>query len=408
MQSDCKFSARVDRIKPSPTTAAATRARELIAQGHPVVSLTTGEPDTLTPSFVCDAAIAAMQAGQTRYTNTGGTDALKTAICEKFRRDNELDYTATEVMAATGGKQIIFNALSATVDHGDEVIIGAPYWVSYPDIVQYAGGVPVVLNTEASGGFKITPKALAAAITPRTRWLMLNSPSNPTGAIYSAGELAALADVLRSAPHVWVMCDDMYEHIRYDGADYATMAQAAPDLKDRVMTVNGVSKAYSMTGWRIGFAGGPAPLIKAMTKLQSQSTSSPNAVAQAAATAALNGPMDEVRTNTQALEARRNRVFDRLADIPGLTVTKPEGAFYFFVDVAGLIGRTTDAGDVLSTDNDVAKYLLETHNLAVVAGSGFGMSPFIRLSYAASDEKLDLAMAALNAACREVMKEPVP
>ncbi|MEM9579132.1 MAG: pyridoxal phosphate-dependent aminotransferase [Pseudomonadota bacterium] len=403
---DCKFSARVGRIKPSPTTAAATRARELIAEGRPVISLTTGEPDTPTPEFVQEAAIAAMRAGQTRYTNTGGTAELKQAIRHKFRRDNTLDYSDAEVMAATGGKQIIFNALSATVDHGDEVIIGAPYWVSYPDIVQYAGGTPVILPTSAATGFKITPDQLEAAITDRSRWLMLNAPSNPSGAIYSKADLRALAEVLERHRHVWVMCDDMYEHIRYDGAPYHTMAQVAPALKDRVLTVNGVSKAYSMTGWRIGFAGGPAELIKEMTKLQSQSTSSPNAVAQAAAAAALNAPLDAVLANTAALEARRNRLFDALAAIKGLSVTKPEGAFYFFISVAGWLGRRTAAGEILQTDDDVARFLLETHNLALVSGSGFGMSPFVRLSYAASEEKLDKALIALTAAAAELMKDP--
>ncbi|MEM9576516.1 MAG: pyridoxal phosphate-dependent aminotransferase [Pseudomonadota bacterium] len=403
--SDCKFSARIDRIKPSPTTAAATRARELIAEGRPVVSLTTGEPDTPTPGFVQEAAIAAMRAGQTRYTNTGGTAELKQAIRHKFARDNGLEYAEAEVMAATGGKQIIFNALSATVDKSDEVIISAPYWVSYPDIVQYANGTPVIIDTSVATGFKITPKQLARAITPKTRWLMLNAPSNPSGAIYSQAELRALADVLAEHPHVWVMCDDMYEHIRYDGAPYYTLAQVAPALKNRVLTVNGVSKAYSMTGWRIGIAGGPAELLKAMTKLQSQSTSSPNAVAQAAATAALNGPLDEVLTNTTALEARRNRVYDRLIQIEGLSVTKPEGAFYFFISVDSWLGRRTAAGETLKTDDDVVKFLMETHNLALVSGSGFGMSPYIRLSYAASDEKLDKAMIALAAAADELMKD---
>ncbi len=403
--SDCVFSTRINRIKPSPTTAAATRAREMIAQGRPVISLTTGEPDTPTPAFVQEAAIAAMRAGQTRYTNTAGTPELKAAIRHKFLRDNGLDYADDEVMAATGGKQIIFNALSATVDLGDEVIIGAPYWVSYPDIVQYANGVPVIIETNSATGFKIGPLQLETAITSRTRWLMLNSPSNPSGAVYSQAELRALANVLERHPHVWVMCDDMYEHIRYDGRVFYTMAQVAPALKERVLTVNGVSKAYSMTGWRIGIAGGPAELIKAMTKLQSQSTSSPNAVAQAAAAAALNGPLDEVLVNTAALEARRNRVFDTLKRIEGLAVEKPQGAFYFFISVAGWLGRRTAAGDLLTSGDDVVRFLLEAHNLAIVSGSGFGMSPYMRLSYAASDDKLDKAMIALRAAAAELMRD---
>jgi len=275
MLSTRKFSNRIDRIKPSPTSVAAQRARELRAEGRPIVSLTTGEPDTPTPTYVLNAADRAMRSGETRYTNTGGTDALKDAIIHKFKRDNALDYSTDEVMAGTGGKQIIFNALMTTVNHGDEVIIIAPYWVSYPDIVQLAGGNPVVIKTSIKDGFKATPDALRQAITPNTRWLILNSPSNPTGTTYSKDELIALVNVLKDAPHVWIMCDDMYEHIRYDGADFATLAEVAPDLRDRVLTVNGVSKAYSMTGWRIGFCGGPANLIKAMTKLQSQSTSSP-------------------------------------------------------------------------------------------------------------------------------------
>lgn len=402
-----KFSNRIDRIKPSPTSVAAQRARALRAEGRPIVSLTTGEPDTPTPTYVLNAADQAMRAGETRYTNTGGTDTLKDAIIHKFKRDNALDYARDEVMAGTGGKQIIFNALMTTVDHGDEVIIVAPYWVSYPDIVQLAGGKPVVIDTSIKDGFKVTPDALRQAITPNTRWLMLNSPSNPTGATYSKDELIALANVLKDAPHVWVMCDDMYEHIRYDGAEFATLSEVAPDLRDRVLTVNGVSKAYSMTGWRIGFCGGPADLIKAMTKLQSQSTSSPSAVSQAAAVAALNGSLDEVHICTAQLEARRNRVFDRLKTIRGIDVAKPEGAFYFYISVQGLIGFKTDAGVKMNDDNDVANYLLESHNLAVVSGSGFGMSPFVRISYAASDATLDLALDALEAASNELLKESV-
>jgi aspartate aminotransferase len=376
-----------------------------MAAGKPIISLTTGEPDTPTPEFVIEAAIAAMRAGQTRYTNTGGTVELKQAVKAKFLRDNGLNYDEAQIIAATGGKQIIFNALCATVDEGDEVIIGSPYWVSYPDIVKFANGKPVIIETNEAAGFKITPDQLENAITKQTRWLMLNAPSNPSGAMYSQDELVALASVLERHPHVWVMCDDMYEHIRYDGTPFFTMAQVAPALKDRTLTVNGVSKAYSMTGWRIGFAGGPEDLIKAMTKLQSQSTSSPNAIAQAAAAAALNGPMDEVLANTHALQERRDRVYTALSKIPGLKVSKPQGAFYFFVSVEGWIGRSTSGREILVSDADVARFLLETHNLAVVAGSGFGLSPYVRISYAASDEKLEKALVSLRAAADDIMKD---
>ena len=396
---DVQLSKRVQRIKPSPSSMAAQRARELKAEGRDIVSLTTGEPDFDTPDHVLDAAAEAMRRGETRYTNVGGTAALKSAIVDKFSRENGLDYSAEEVMASTGGKQVLFNALMATVDAGDEVVIPAPYWVSYPDMVLLAGGKPVLVPAGQEDGFKISAKALEAALTPRTRWLILNSPSNPTGALYSADELAALADVLERFPDVWVMTDDMYEHILFDGREYATIAAVRPALKARTLTVNGVSKAYAMTGWRIGFCGGPAGLVKAMSKLQSQSTSNPSSVSQAAAVAALNGPKDFLATSAAAFERRRNLVVPRLDAVDGLSCASPDGAFYVYPSCAGLIGRKTPGGHTLDDDAAVSLYLLESVGVATVHGAAFGLSPHFRISFARSEEVLEDGCARIAQAC---------
>ena len=397
--SDVQLSKRVQRIKPSPSSMAAQRARELKAEGRDIVSLTTGEPDFDTPGHVLDAAAEAMRRGETRYTNVGGAAALKSAIVDKFSRENGLDYSPDEVMASTGGKQVLFNALMATVDAGDEVVIPAPYWVSYPDMVLLAGGKPVPVPAGQEDGFKISAEALEAALTPRTRWLILNSPSNPTGALYSADELAALADVLERFPDVWVMTDDMYEHILFDGRRYATIAAVRPALKARTLTVNGVSKAYAMTGWRIGFCGGPAGLVKAMSKLQSQSTSNPSSISQAAAVAALNGPKDFLAKSAAAFERRRDLVVPRLDAIDGLSCASPDGAFYVYPSCAGLVGRKAPDGRTLDDDAAVSLYLLESVGVATVHGAAFGLSPHFRISFATSEEVLEDGCARIAQAC---------
>ena len=376
------------RIQPSATLAMTSRVLDLKRQGVDVIGLAAGEPDFDTPDFVKEAAIAAIRAGRTKYTNVDGTAELKTAIAAKFRRDNGLDYTPDRISVNVGGKHTLFNALVATIDAGDEVVIPAPYWVSYPDIVQYAGGVPVIVKAGADQSYKIRPEQLDAAIGPRTKWIILNSPSNPTGAAYSADELRALGAVLERHPHVWVMADDMYEHIVYDGFRFATIAEVCPALFERTLTVNGCSKAYAMTGWRIGFAGGPLWLVKAMAKLQSQSTSNPCSIAQAAATAALTGPQDFLAERAAAFQRRRDLVVDRLNAIPGIRCPKPEGAFYVYPDVSGLIGRTTPDGLTIANDEMLVGYLLDTGRVAAVHGGAFGLEPAFRVSYATSDELL--------------------
>lgn len=378
---------------------AGLRARELKAQGRDIVSLATGEPDFDTPSHVVEAAIRAMAASQTKYTDVGGTPELKAAVREKFRRENGLDAKPEEIVIGAGAKQIIFNALMATVDAGDEVIVVAPYWVSYPDIVLLAGGTPVFVASSAARGFKLTPEDLEGAITPRTKWVILNSPCNPSGAAYSAAELTALTEVLRRHPHVWVLSDDVYEHLLYDGRTFATSAQVAPWLQDRCLTVNGVSKAYAMTGWRIGFGAGPASLIREMVKLQSHSTSNPSSIGQAAAVAALTGPQQVVRERAAVFQQRRDRVLSLLASIEGIESHRPEGAFYLFPSCAGLIGKRTPQGTVLASDADVVLHLLESENLSLLHGAAYGMSPFFRISYAASMETLEEGCARLRRAC---------
>ena len=392
-------SAALGRIKPSATLAMTSRVLEQKAKGIDVIGLSAGEPDFDTPDFVKAAAIEAINAGKTKYTNVDGTAELKAAIVEKFRRDNGLTYEPAQISVNVGGKHTLFNALVATVDPGDEVIIPAPYWVSYPDIVNFAGGVPVVVAAGASQNYKITPEQLDAAISPRTRWLVLNSPSNPSGAAYTEDELKGLAEVLRRHPHVWVMADDMYEHIVYDDFRFTTIAQVAPDLYERTLTVNGCSKAYSMTGWRIGFAGGPLWLIKAMAKLQSQSTSNPCSIAQAAATAALTGDQGFLKDRARAFQVRRDLVVDRLNAIEGITCPRPEGAFYVYPDISGLIGRSTPAGLRIENDEMLIGYLLDEGRVAAVHGGAFGLEPAFRVSYATSEAVLTEACNRIAEAC---------
>ncbi len=393
------LSAALGRISPSPTLAMTSRVLELKAQGIAVIGLAAGEPDFDTPDFVKEAAIAAIRTGQTKYTNVDGTAELKAAVAAKFRRDNGLHYEAGQISVNVGGKHTLFNALVATVEAGDEVIIPAPYWVSYPDIVQYCGGTPVIVAAGAAQGYKITPEQLDAAITPRTKWLILNSPSNPTGAAYSADELKALGEVLVRHPHVWVMSDDMYEHIVYGDFRFATIARVVPELYERTLTVNGCSKAYAMTGWRIGFAGGPVPLIRAMSKLQSQSTSNPCSIAQAAATAALNGPQDFLAERNAAFERRRDLVCSMLNQIDGVHCPRPDGAFYVYPDVSGLIGRQTPTGRTIETDEALIDYFLDDVRVAAVHGAAFGLSPAFRISYATSEALLTEACQRLQTAC---------
>ncbi len=388
---------RLDRIKPSPTIAVATKARELKAAGRDVIGLGAGEPDFDTPDHIKEAAIAAMRAGQTRYTAVAGTPELREAIAAKFRRENGLDYALDQITVGCGGKQVLYNALMATLDPGDEVVIPAPYWVSYPDMVLLAEGTPVVVDCPAATGFKLTPEALDGAIGPRTKWLILNSPSNPTGAAYTREEIAALAEVLRRHPHVWVMTDDMYEHLVYDDFSFATMAQVAPDLYDRTLTVNGVSKAYCMTGWRIGYAGGPRELVAAMNKIQSQSSTHAASISQAAAAAALNGPQDFIAENNRIYKERRDLVVSLLDDAEGVSCTTPEGAFYVYPSCAGAIGRRTPDGGTIESDEDFVTYLLESVGVAAVHGAAFGLSPHFRVSYATSTELLEEA-------CRRIQR----
>ncbi len=393
------LSATLSRVNASPTIAVTTKAAELKAAGVDVIGLGAGEPDFDTPGNIKQAAIAAINAGKTKYTAPDGIIELKRAICAKFARDNGLDYTPAQVSVASGGKQILYNALMATLNPGDEVVIPAPYWVSYPDMVLLAGGEPVIAETSLQTGFKLTPDQLQAAITPRTKWFIFNSPSNPTGAGYSRDELKALTDVLLRHPHVWVMTDDMYEHLTYDGFQFCTPAQVEPALFDRTLTCNGVSKAYAMTGWRIGYAGGPEPLIGAMRKIQSQSTSNPCTISQWAAVEALNGPQDYIARNNDMFRRRRDLVVSMLNEIDGLTCPVPEGAFYVYPSIAGLIGRATPGGKVITDDEAFATALLEETGVAVVFGAAFGLSPNFRVSYATSDDALAEACTRIQRFC---------
>ena len=396
---------RLSRIKPSPTIAVSTKAAELKAAGQDVIGLGAGEPDFDTPEHIKEAARMALANGKTKYTAVDGIPELKQAIVDKFARENNIKTNVSEVTVGTGGKQILYNALMATVNPGDEVIVPAPYWVSYPDMVLLAEGVPVPVNCPQEDGFKLTPAALDAAITDKTKWLILNSPSNPTGAGYSAAELAALADVLRRHEHVMVMCDDMYEHLVYDDFKFATLVEVAPDLQPRTLTTNGVSKAYCMTGWRIGYACGPQPLIKAMAKIQSQSTSNPNSIAQYAAVAALNGPLDFMASNAVHFAERRNLVVDALNEIDGLDCARPDGAFYVYPSCAGVIGATRPDGKVIENDGDYVTWLLEEGGVAAVQGAAFGLEPHFRISYATSTEALRDAMARIKKATDMLVKK---
>lgn len=396
-------SAALGRIKPSPTLAITSRVLELKRAGADVIGLGAGEPDFDTPDFVKEAAIRAIRDGQTKYTNVDGTAELKEAIAAKFRRDNALHYDVSQISVNVGGKHTLFNAVVATVDAGDEVIVPAPYWVSYPDVVQFAGGVPVFVAAGADQHYKLRPEQLAAAITPRTKWVILNSPSNPTGAAYSAEELRALGDVLRRHPHVWIFADDMYEHIVYDGFEFTTIAQACPDLYDRTLTVNGCSKAYAMTGWRIGFAGGAPWLIKAMSKLQSQSTSNPCSIAQAAAVAALTGDQSFLAERARAFQSRRDLVVSMLNQAAGITCPRPEGAFYVYPEFSALIGKKTPKGAVIDSDEAFAAYLLDDAGVAVVQGAAFGLSPAMRISYATSEGILRAACERIQTACAALL-----
>ena len=401
------LSVNLARVKPSPTVAITQTARELKEAGQDVIGLAAGEPDFDTPEHIKDAAIAAIHAGKTKYTAPDGIPELKRAICDKFRRENGLSYTPPQVSVSTGGKQVLYNALMATLNPGDEVIIPAPYWVSYPDMVLLAGGTPVIVETTLEDGFRITPEALEAAITPKTKWFLFNSPSNPTGAGYTRAQLGALTDVLLRRDHVWVMSDDMYEHLAYDDFTFCTPAEVEPKLYGRTLTVNGVSKAYAMTGWRIGYAAGPEPLIAAMRKIQSQSTTNPCSISQWAAVEALNGPQDFLAERCAAFKTRRNLVVDMLNTAPGISCPVPEGAFYVYPSVAGCLGKTSADGARIDTDEDFATALLAETGVAVVFGAAFGLSPYFRISYATSDDVLHEACSRIVRFCEGLTESPL-
>ncbi len=393
------LSATLDRVKPSPTIAMTTKAQELKAAGRDVIGLSAGEPDFDTPQNIKDAAIAAINAGKTKYTAVDGIPELKQAICDKFKRDNGLDYVPAQVSVGTGGKQVLFNAFLATLNTGDEVVIPAPYWVSYPDMVLIAGGTPVIVETTFENRFKLTAEQLEAAITPNTKWFLFNSPSNPTGAGYSWDELKALTDVLLRHPHVQVMTDDMYEHLVFDGFEFCTPAQVEPALYDRTLTVNGVSKAYAMTGWRIGYAAGPEEIIRGMRKVQSQSTSNPCTISQWAALEALNGSQDFIEPNKALFQSRRDMVVAMLNEAEGITCATPEGAFYVYPDISGCIGKTSATGIFIENDEAFCNALLEETGIAVVFGAAFGLSPNFRVSYATSDDALKTACTRIREFC---------
>ncbi len=389
----------LSRVQPSTTLAVTQKARELKAAGRDIISLGAGEPDFDTPDFIKDAAIQAIRDGKTKYTAVDGIPELKQAVATKFKRDNNLDYDLDQISIAPGGKAILYNALVATMNPGDEVIIPAPYWVSYPDMALLAGGKPVIVKADASNGFKLSPEALEAVITPKTKWLIFNSPSNPTGAAYTHNEIKALTDVLLRYPHVMVMSDDMYEHIVYDGFEFATPAEVEPALYDRTLTVNGASKAFAMTGWRIGFAGGPKPMIKAMAKVMSQSTSNPSSISQWASVAALNGDQSFLKERNDAFKERRDLVVSMLNQANGLTCATPEGAFYVYPSCEGVIGKATPNGVKISSDEDFAAALLEDEGVAIVFGAAFGLSPYFRVSYAAAIEQLEDACQRIQRFC---------
>ncbi len=397
------LAAALGRIKPSPTIAISALARDLKAQGRSIIALSAGEPDFDTPDHIKAAAKAAIDRGDTKYTNPDGTPELKKAVAAKFKRENGLDYDpAKQVIISSGGKHVIFNALLATIDPGDEVIIPTPYWVSYPDIVMFAGGTPVFVHTTAETGFRMRAADLEKAITPKTKWIILNSPSNPSGAAYTPAELKAVGDVLERHKNVWVLADDIYEHLVYDDFKFTTIAQVSPALYDRTLTMNGCSKAYSMTGWRIGYAGGPKELIGAMAALQSQSTSNPCSISQAAAVEALNGPQGFLKDWREDFSRRRDLIVSMLNQANGLSCPKPEGAFYVFPSCAGLIGKTTPKGRKIANDEDFAGALLDSEGVAVVHGSAFGLAPHFRISYATSTEELTEAGNRIQRFCNSL------
>jgi aspartate aminotransferase len=390
---------RLSRIKPSPTIAMANKALALKAEGKDVIGLAAGEPDFDTPQNVKDAAKRAIDRGDTKYTQVDGTPELKKAICAKFKRENGLDYQPNQISVGTGGKQVLYNALTVTVNPGDEVVVPAPYWVSYPDIVNLCEGTPVAVVGPENNGFKLRPEDLDAAITQKTKWLILNSPSNPSGAAYTKKELRAIADVLLKHPQVWVLTDDMYEHVLYDDFEFTTIAQIEPKLYPRTLTLNGMSKAYCMTGWRLGYAGGPVELIKAMSALQSQSTTNPSSISQAAGVEALNGPQDFIPKHNTIFKQRRDLVVTMLNQAQGLHCPTPEGAFYVYPSCAGAIGKRTPQGKAIETDTEFCEYLLEAVGVATVPGTAFGLAPHFRISYATSTEVLTDACTRIQKAC---------
>jgi len=390
---------RLSAIQPSPTIAVAQKARDLAAAGRDIISLGAGEPDFDTPQHIIDAAKQALDDGKTRYTAVNGTPELQDAIIAKFKRDNDLEFTREQIHVSCGGKPVIFNAMMATLNPGDEVIVPAPYWVSYPDIALLFGGVPVIVDCPQENNFKLTPEQLEAAITPKTKWLMLNSPSNPTGSGYTEKDLRGLADVLLKHPHVWIFTDDIYEHLVYDDFKFKTIAQVEPALQSRTLTMNGMSKAYCMTGWRVGFAGGPVELIKAITKVQSQSITHTAAVSQAASVAALNGPQDFIEANNKVFKERRDLCVSMLNQTNGISCATPEGAFYVYPSIAGLIGKKTPAGKVIENDEDFVTELLEAEGVAAVHGEAFGLSPHFRISYATATDVLEDACQRIQRFC---------
>ena len=393
------LASRLNRIQPSPTIAMSIKARELKAEGKDIIELAAGEPDFPTPPHIIEAAEDAMSRGETKYTDPDGTPALKQAVCDKFMRDNNLEYVTRQVTIGTGGKQVLYNALMATLNEGDEVIIPAPYWVSYPDMVLLAEGTPKIVECPLDKNFILQPEDLERAITPKTKWIILNSPSNPTGSGYTWDDMKKITDVLVRHPNIWVMTDDMYEHLVYDDFKFCTPAEVEPELYSRTLTVNGMSKAFCMTGWRIGYAAGPENLITAIRKIQSQSTSNPSSISQAASVAALNGPMDFLAKNNQVFKQRRDLVCSMLNQATGITCPTPDGAFYVYPSCAGLIGKKTPDGKVLQSDEDVVTYFLETEGIAAVHGAAFGLSPHFRISYATSTEALEDACQRIQRAC---------
>ena len=391
---------RMQRVTTAATVAMTIKARAMRAEGIKVISLTIGEPDFDSPRHAIEAAYQAALKGETKYPPQDGTPALKQAIQRKFLRDNKLDYALDEIMVSNGGKQVLYSALMATIDDGDEVIVPAPYWGAYVLMSRLVGAEPVVVSCSQNHGFKLRPEDLEAAITPRTKWIILNSPNNPTGAAYTRAEIAALGEVLLRHPHVWILSDDMYEHLIYDGGPHATMAEVVPALRERTLTLSGVSKTYAMTGWRIGFAGGPRDLIKAMASMHGQASAGVSTVGQAAAAAALDGPQELVAERAAIYRARRDRVVEALNASPGVSCHKPEGAFYVYPNIAGCLGKTTAGGKKIETDQDFSLALLEEKHVAVVHGTAFGMSPYLRISYATDDASLDEACARIGAFCR--------